>query len=130
MKKLLIHLLTYCVIGGALSAHGMTPKYPYEPVTTPCLNEVTLVGEAIMDKDKFSVRLQADLTIIETTNTPDCPSIASIKIVFLEFHTNEVLATFNDLLGSNISVVGSVQPGNTIDTNQVTFTATAISVIE
>jgi hypothetical protein len=83
-----------------------------------------------MDKDKFSVRLQADLTIIETTNTPDCPSIASIKIVFLEFHTNEVLATFNDLLGSNISVVGSVQPGNAIDTNQVTFTATAISVIE
>ena len=130
MKKLLINLLTYCVIGGALSAHGMTPKYPYEPVTTPFLNEVTLVGEAIMDKDKFSVRLQADLTIIETTNTPDCPSIASIKIVFLEFHTNEVLATFNDLLGSNISVVGSVQPGNAIDTNQVTFTATAISVIE
>lgn len=130
MKKLLIHLLTYCVISGSLSAHGMTPKYPYEPVTTPCLNEVTLVGEAIMDKDKFSVRLQADLTIIETTNTPDCPSIASIKIVFLEFHTNEVLATFNDLLGSNISVVGSVQPGNAIDTNQVTFTATAISVIE
>jgi hypothetical protein len=130
MKKLLIHLLTYCVIGGSLSARGMTPKYPYEPVTTPCLNEVTLVGEAIMDKDKFSVRLQADLTIIETTNTPDCPSIASIKIVFLEFHTNEVLATFNDLLGSNISVVGSVQPGNAIDTNQVTFTATAISVIE
>ena len=130
MKKLLIHLLTYCVIGGTVNAHGMTPKYPYEPVMTPCLNEVTLVGEAIMDKDKFSVRLQADLTIIETKDIPGCPSIEGIKIVFVEFHANEVLATFNDLLGSNISVVGSVQPGNAIDADQVTFTATAISVIE
>jgi hypothetical protein len=130
MKNLLIHVFTYCLIGSALNAHGMTPKYPYEPVTTPCLNEVTLVGEAIMGEDKFMVRLQADLTIIETANTPECPSIPNIKVVFLEFKTKEVLATFNDLLGSNVSVVGSVQPGNAIDTNQVTFTATGISIIE
>jgi hypothetical protein len=82
MKNLLIHVFTYCLIGSALNAHGMTPKYPYEPVTTPCLNEVTLVGEAIMGEDKFMVRLQADLTIIETANTPECPSIPNIKIVF------------------------------------------------
>ncbi len=116
----------------SFSVHGMTPKYPYEPVTTPCHNEVTLVGEAIIGtaNDKPMVRLQADLSIVETSEISECPSIPNIKVVYLKFMTEELLPSFNELLGSNISVIGSVQSGDAIDVKLVTFTATAISIIE
>ena len=132
MKKLLIHLLIYSTIPVVFSAYGMTPKYPYEPVTTTCLTEVALAGEAVIkEANKTPVlRLQADLTIAESPDIPDCPSVLNIKVVLLEFNTKEVLTDFNELVGRNILVLGSVESGDAIDTKQVTFTVTTISEIE
>ncbi|MDC1312246.1 hypothetical protein N8Z26_07310 [Burkholderiales bacterium] len=132
MKKLLIRLLGFVIMSSVFNAHGMTPKYPYEPVTTPCLNEVTLAGEAVLEgaSKKQALRLQADLTIIETPNIPGCPSMPNIKLVFLAFTENNLQIKFDDLVGNNMLVTGSIQSGDVHSLKQVTFTTRTITPIE
>ena len=83
-----------------LSASAMTPKYPYDPVVTTCLNEVTLVGEGFINTDSQMplLRLQADLTILDNAEIANCPSIPNIKFVFLKFSEDELGIKFNELI--------------------------------
>ena len=132
MLKLLQTLLIYCTSTVILSVSAMTPKYPYDPVVTTCLNEVTLVGEGFINADTQQplLRLQADLTILEDAEIANCPSIPNIKFVFLKFNTDESALKFNELIGVNVSVTGSIQSGGAPNLKQVTFTTETIAPIE
>ncbi|MDA1332472.1 MAG: hypothetical protein O3A65_08355 [Proteobacteria bacterium] len=99
---------------------------------TTCLNEVTLVGEGLISTDTQIplLRLQADLTILENTEITHCPSIPNIKFVFLKFNEDESVLIFNKLIGTNISVTGSIKPGDAHHVKQVTLTIRTIVPIE
>ena len=132
MAKLLKPLLIYCISTIVLSASAMTPKYPYDPVVTTCLNEVTLVGEGFINPDTQMPlpRLQADLTILDNAEIANCPSIPNIKFVFLKFREDGLELKFNEFIGTNISVTGSIQSGDAHSLKQVTFTTRTIAPIE
>ncbi len=116
----------------SVTSFAMTPKYPYEPLVTSCLNEVVLAGEALVSgsAQSPSLRLQADLTITSDVKVSSCPSIKQIKFVFLKFNNETLLLQFSEAIGTNILVSGEIHPDDAKSVKDITFSVIAISPIE
>ena len=132
MSQFFRYISTCTFLISSTASLAMTPKYPYEPLVTSCLNEVVLAGEAFVSPSAQSpsLRLQADLTITPDTEASSCQSITQIKFVFLKFNNENLLSQFNEAVGTNILVSGEIQPDDAKSVKNVTFSVITISPIK
>lgn len=130
--KGLKNLTTVALIAIPLLSFSMTPKYPYDPVTTTCGVEVTIVGEAFKDIEQNTnhLRLQADLNIIESSGQISCPAQDAIKVVKLLIDSPDHLVLFKDNLGQNISATGTATITKDAEVPLVIFTASKLEAIK
>ena len=125
LPRLLIISALSLTIG---SAFGMTPKYPYDPINTECDALVVFIGETFIlsENDSPALRLQADLSIMENPNIPECASLESIKHVELRMNESDQNAFFSANLGKNIAATGVIKSGDAADLDSVIFTVESL----
>ncbi len=124
LRLLIISALSF-TIGSAL---GMTPKYPYDPINTECNAQVVIIGEAFIltENDIPALRLQADLSITENPNIPECTSLESIKHVELRMNESDQNAFFSANVGKNVAATGVIKSGDATDLDSVIFTVESL----
>jgi hypothetical protein len=129
MRQPLLRLLIISALSLTIgSAFGMTPKYPYDPINTECNAQVVIIGEAFIltENDIPALRLQADLSITENPNIPECASLESIKHVELRMTQSDQNAFFSANLGKNITATGVIKSGDATDLDSVIFTVESL----
>ncbi len=129
MLQPLLRLLTISALSLTIgSAFGMTPKYPYDPINTECNAQVVIIGEAFIltENDIPALRLQADLSITENPNIPECTSLESIKHVELRMNESDQNAFFSANVGKNVAATGVIKSGDASDLNSVIFTVESL----
>ena len=129
MLQPLLRLLTISALTLTIgSAFGMTPKYPYDPINTECNAQVVIIGEAFIltENDSPALRLQADLSITENPNIPECTSLESIKHVELRINESDQNAFFSANVGKNVAATGVIKSGDASDLNSVIFTVESL----
>ncbi len=106
----------------------MTPKYPYDPINTECNAQVVIIGEAFIltENDIPALRLQADLSITENPNIPECTSLESIKHVELRMNESDQNAFFSANVGKNVAATGVIKSGDATDLDSVIFTVESL----
>ena len=106
----------------------MTPKYPYDPINTECDALVVIIGEAFIlsGNDTPALRLQADLSIMENPNIPECTSLESIKHVELRINESDQRSFFSTNVGKNITATGVINSGDATDLDSVIFTVESL----
>ena len=125
MRQPLLRLLIISALSLTIgSAFGMTPKYPYDPINTECNAQVVIIGEAFIltENDIPALRLQADLSITENPNIPECTSLESIKHVELRMNESDQNAFFSANVGKNVAATGVIKSGDATDLDSVIFT--------
>ena len=128
LLRLLITSALSLTIG---SAFGMTPKYPYDPINTECNAQVVIIGEAFIlsENDTPALRLQADLSITENPNIPECTSLESIKHVELRMDERDQRSFFSTNVGKNIAATGVINSGDATDLDSVIFTVESLGYV-
>ena len=129
MRQPLLRLLIISALSLTIgSAFGMTPKYPYDPINTECNAQVVIIGEAFIltENDIPALRLQADLSITENPNIPECTSLESIKHVELRMNESDQNAFFLANVGKNVAATGVIKSGDATDLDSVIFTVESL----
>jgi len=129
MRQPLLRLLIISALSLTIgSALGMTPKYPYDPINTECNAQVVIIGEAFIltENDIPALRLQADLSITENPNIPECTSLESIKHVELRMNESDQNSFFSANIGKNVAATGVIKSGDATDLDSVIFTVESL----
>jgi len=129
MRQPLLRLLIISALSLTIgSAFGMTPKYPYDPINTECNAQVVIIGEAFIltENDIPALRLQADLSITENPNIPECTSLESIKHVELRMNESDQNSFFSANIGKNVAATGVIKSGDATDLDNVIFTVESL----
>ena len=132
MRQPLLRLLIISALSLTIgSAFGMTPKYPYDPINTECNAQVVIIGEAFIltENDIPALRLQADLSITENPNIPECTSLESIKHVELRMNESDQNSFFSANIGKNVAATGVIKSGDATDLDSVIFTVESLGHI-
>ena len=132
MRQPLLRLLIISALSLTIgSAFGMTPKYPYDPINTECNAQVVIIGEAFIltENDIPALRLQADLSITENPNIPECTSLESIKHVELRMNESDQNSFFSANIGKNVAATGVIKSGDATDLDSVIFTVESLDHI-
>ena len=129
MRQPLLRLLIISALSLTIgSAFGMTPKYPYDPINTECNAQVVIIGEAFIltENDIPALRLQADLSITENPNIPECTSLESIKHVELRMNESDQNSFFSANIGKNVAATGVIKSGDATDLDSVILTVESL----